>query len=142
MDIDWSRLIEMATKVMEYAYAPYSGIRVGAALLCRDGRVFTGVNIENASYGLTICAERVAVFNAISSGCRDFVALVIASNTEDPLYPCGACSQVLAEFVEDIEILSISTTTNKSIKIRLSQVLPIAKDLRNRIANVIKKRYS
>jgi len=91
-------LLEVAAKVAEKAYAPYSEYKVGAALLCADGTVFTGCNVENASYGLTICAERTAVFSAITAGHRDLVALAVVTLGEHMPYPCGACRQVLSEF--------------------------------------------
>ncbi|MBX3056480.1 MAG: cytidine deaminase [Anaerolineae bacterium] len=96
------RLIQAAVAVREQAYAPYSKYPVGAALLTPDGRIFTGVNVENASYGLTICAERTAVFKAVSEGCREFVAVAVA--TENAGSPCGACRQVLAEFAGDVPV--------------------------------------
>ncbi len=89
-------LIAQAQTARQRAYAPYSNLAVGAALLTCDGRVFTGCNVENASYGLTICAERVAVGKAISEGARDFAAIAIVSETGAT--PCGACRQVLVEF--------------------------------------------
>ncbi|MCL4265229.1 MAG: cytidine deaminase [Anaerolineae bacterium] len=95
-------LIQAAVAVREQAYAPYSKYPVGAALLTPDGRIFTGVNVENASYGLTICAERTAVFKAVSEGYREFVAVAVA--TENAGSPCGACRQVLAEFAGDIPV--------------------------------------
>lgn len=94
-------LLERAAKALRAAYAPYSGYRVGAALLCADGEVFTGCNVENASYGLTNCAERSAVFAAISAGRRDFVAMAVVAEGERMPYPCGACRQVLSEFCRE-----------------------------------------
>lgn len=94
-------LLEVAAKVAEQAYAPYSEYKVGAALLCADGTVFTGCNIENSSYGMTICAERTAVFSAITAGHRDFVALAVVAIGEHMPYPCGACRQVLNEFCRE-----------------------------------------
>jgi len=91
------KLVEMAVKASENAYAPYSKFKVGAAVLTDDGRIFTGVNIENASYGLTICAERVAIFKAISEGAKKIRVIAVFSKGSMP-YPCGACRQVLAEF--------------------------------------------
>lgn len=91
-------LILAAANAARHAYAPYSGFPVGAALLTADNRVFTGVNIENASYGLTICAERNALAAAIATGARDFSAIAIATNGAAAVPPCGACRQVLAEF--------------------------------------------
>lgn len=92
------RLADAALAAMKRAYAPYSGFRVGAALLSADGAVFTGCNVENASFGLTVCAERNAVFAAVSAGARDFTALAVASSGSVPPRPCGACLQVLSEF--------------------------------------------
>jgi len=91
-------LIEAARKALDHAHAPYSGYRVGAALLCMDGTVFSGCNVENASYGLTNCAERTAVFSAIAAGQTKVSAIAIAASNEPVPFPCGACRQVLAEF--------------------------------------------
>ena len=93
-----SELIDAAVQSLENAYAPYSGYNVGAALLCADGTVFTGCNIENASFGLTNCAERTALFAAIANGQTEFTAIAIAASGEPDPFPCGACRQVLAEF--------------------------------------------
>ena len=91
-------LIEAARKALKYAHAPYSGYKVGTALLCSDGSVFTGCNVENASYGLTNCAERTALFSAVAAGHRRFEAIAIAASGKPAPFPCGACRQVLAEF--------------------------------------------
>lgn len=96
-------LIAKAMEAREQAYAPYSHFAVGAALLAKSGRVYTGCNVENASYGLSICAERTAVFKAVSEGERDFEALAVV--TENGVTPCGACRQVLLEFGEDIQVI-------------------------------------
>ncbi|MBN1837844.1 MAG: cytidine deaminase, partial [Spirochaetales bacterium] len=99
MDFDRDRLLEEARAAAAQAYAPYSGFRVGAALLCADGTVFRGTNVENRSFGLTNCAERSAVFAALSAGCRTFEAIaVFALDSREPVPPCGACRQVLSEF--------------------------------------------
>ncbi|RDV84350.1 cytidine deaminase [Ammonifex thiophilus] len=98
-------LVRLALEAKERAYAPYSGIRVGAALLTRGGEVFTGVNVENASYGLTLCAERVAAVKAVSEGRKDWVTLAVAWNREEFCRPCGACRQVLFEFAPALRVL-------------------------------------
>ncbi|MDR3139602.1 MAG: cytidine deaminase [Treponema sp.] len=100
MEIDMETLFEEARKAADFAYAPYSRFRVGAALLAEDGTVFTGCNVENRSYGLTICAERSALVQGVGRGRRGFIALAIATpDSEDPVGPCGACRQVLSEFM-------------------------------------------
>jgi len=105
MNIDFDLLLDQAKSASEKAYAPYSGYKVGAALLCSDGTVFTGCNVENASYSFTICAERNAVFQAVAAGQRDFLALAIYVDGEVLFPPCGACRQVLAEFNPNLHIL-------------------------------------
>lgn len=92
------KLLAAALAARENAYAPYSKFKVGAAVETADGHIFTGCNVENASYGLTCCAERNAVFAAIGTGARSFKALCVVADTEEPVAPCGACRQVLAEF--------------------------------------------
>jgi cytidine deaminase len=101
-----AELIARARAARAFAYAPYSDFAVGAAVLTADGRVFTGCNIENASYGLTMCAERVALFKAISEGVREFRRLAIVADTEVLISPCGACRQVLWEFAPDLVLIS------------------------------------
>ncbi len=98
MTIDANTLIARARACLERAYAPYSRFRVAAAVLDEQGRIYTGVNVENLSYGLSMCAERVAVFTAIAAGSRRISAVAVASSGADLLSPCGACRQVLAEF--------------------------------------------
>ena len=93
-------LVKKAYDAKQYSYAPYSGFHVGAALLCSDGTVFTGCNIENAAYTPTSCAERTAVFKAVSEGYRSFRAIAVAGDGEEYLAPCGVCRQVLMEFCE------------------------------------------
>ena len=100
-EVDMNKLFAEARKAADFAYAPYSKFRVGAALLTADGTVITGSNVENRSFGLTICAERSAVVKAVSLGFRSFKALAISTPDSDvPVGPCGACRQVLSEFME------------------------------------------
>jgi cytidine deaminase len=98
-------LVAAAIEARQHAHAPFSKFLVGAALEDSDGRVWTGCNIENATYGLTVCAERVAVFKAMSEGARKFTRMVIAAETASPTPPCGACRQILWEFCGDIEVI-------------------------------------
>jgi cytidine deaminase len=96
--MDWDALLEVAWEARERAHAPYSKFHVGAALLAADGRIFPGCNVENLSYGLTNCAERVAIGSAIAAGARQFLAIAVVADTRVPISPCGACRQVLVEF--------------------------------------------
>ena len=96
--MEFAELIQKAKEAKEQAYAPYSGFHVGAALLCKDGTIFTGCNIENSAYGPTNCAERTAIFKAVSEGFREFEAIAIISDSKQPTAPCGVCRQVMAEF--------------------------------------------
>lgn len=114
-------LMELAKKARENAYIPYSKFAVGAALLASSGKVYTGANIENASYGLTICAERTAIVKAVSEGERKFSCIAIVADTPEPVLPCGACLQVMAEFHIDKLILGNLTTTRE---VKLSELLP------------------
>lgn len=102
---DYKQLLEKAKEAMNYAYVPYSKFKVGAALLCEDGKVYTGCNVENASFGATNCAERTAIFKAVSEGETKFKAIAIVSSSKDFTYPCGICRQVIGEFMKQGEII-------------------------------------
>lgn len=99
-------LLALATQMQQRSYVPYSHFPVGAALLCKDGTVFTGCNVENAAYGSTICAERTALVKAVSEGYTDFSAIAITGQGGDYCWPCGACRQMLYEFAPDLKILA------------------------------------
>lgn len=116
------KLYEMALKAREFAYAPYSGFKVGAAALTSDGIVFLGSNIENSSYGATVCAERVAIFKAVSEAKKNIVKIAIASDTEDFTYPCGICRQVINEFMPEGEIILGNGSEIKVYKV--SELIP------------------
>lgn len=116
-------LINMAFQAAKQAYAPYSGFTVGAALECEDGSVFLGCNIENAAYGDTVCAERVALFKAVSEGRRRFRRIAIAANSAAYCMPCGSCRQVLSEFSPEMEVLSVRED-GRYVSYRLSELLP------------------
>jgi cytidine deaminase len=125
MKKEYRSLAESAQKAQRNAYVPFSKFKVGAALLSKDGKIFTGCNIENSSYGLTICAERVAVFKAISSGASKFEAIAIVSDLSGFTSPCGACRQVLSDLAGNIDFVLMNK--KKQIKvIKLNSLLPFA----------------
>jgi cytidine deaminase len=128
---DLERLARLAKQACRHSYSPYSGVRVGAAILASDGRIFTGSNIENSSYGLTICAERVAATKAVSSGSRSFRMVAVASNLRGFTFPCGACRQFLAEFSDDLQVILVSQE-GRSKSFRLKELLPGAFSLRSK----------
>lgn len=107
-----NRLVESARKALKHAYSPYSHFSVGAAIMTKEGKIFTGCNIENVSYSLAMCAERIALFKAISEGHRSFDSLAISSSGSKAAFPCGACRQVLMEFNPDLKIFLDRTDSN------------------------------
>jgi cytidine deaminase len=124
MDV-YTRLLEQARLAREKAYAPYSRFAVGAALLTEDGEIITGCNVENVSYGLTICAERVAAFTAVAAGRKIISGLALVADLPEPPTPCGACRQVLAEFAPKMWILCANLEGKQRI-FRLTELLPEA----------------
>ena len=121
--MDPESLVKLAIEAREKAFAPYSNFKVGAALAGPGGKVFAGCNVENASYGLSVCAERVALWKAVSEGEREFVAVAVVSASEHPASPCGACRQLLWEFCGDIELI-IANLRGVRESHRLSQLFP------------------
>ena len=117
-----NELLKEAKKAAGNAYAPYSGFKVGAALLTGSGKIYSGCNVENSSYGLTNCAERTALFKAVSEGEKDFREILIYTDSEKLFYPCGACRQVLAEFADDLKITIVSSEEMEQTS--LKQLLP------------------
>ena len=118
-----SDLIAAARRAREHAHVRFSNFKVGAALETADGQVITGCNIENATYGLTMCAERVAMFKAISDGHRTFRRIAIVAETESPTPPCGACRQILLEFGGNLEVL-LGNLSRETARFQLSELLP------------------
>ncbi|MDD5938847.1 MAG: cytidine deaminase [Clostridiales bacterium] len=117
-------LVELAYSMLSRSYVPYSKFPVGAALLCSDGSVFTGCNVENAAYGSTICAERTALVKAVSEGHRDdFVRLAVVGESSDYCWPCGACRQMLYEFAPELELL-VGRADHTVTRLKLSDLLP------------------
>lgn len=128
MEIDqvqWAELERAARAAADRSYAPYSRFPVGAALLSADGSLFAASNVENASFGLSICAERAAVFRAVAEGCRHWVALLVYTPTPVPTPPCGACLQVLVEFAAGAEVYCICDS-EEVLRSRLDELLPVS----------------
>ena len=117
-------LIAAAWEAREQAYAPYSNFQVGAALLCEDGSIFKGCNIENCSFGATNCAERTAIFAAIANGKRKFKALAVCAQTDEPIMPCGVCRQVLAELAPNLTLILLGKNTR--METTIEELLPQA----------------
>jgi cytidine deaminase len=123
VNTQFTDLVRAASGARKQAYAPYSGFAVGAAVQCKSGAVFVGSNIENISYGLTICAERIAMASAVAAGEREFVAIAVVADTSEPIVPCGACRQFLAEFAPELIIVSATVRGGQKIE-NLSHLLP------------------
>lgn len=122
------KLVEAARVARQRAFAPYSGFSVGAALECSDGAIFTGCNIENSSYGLSLCAERVAIFKAVSEGRRDFVRIAVIADSHVPVRPCGACRQVISDlFGSQAEVIMANLSGAVELK-TVGEILPIPFD--------------
>ena len=124
---DSDRLVAAARAARERAVAPYSRFKVGAALLARDGTIYTGCNVENASYGLTVCAERVALLKALSEGAREFSQIAVVADTASPTPPCGPCRQLLWEYCGDIPVV-LANLTAISGQHQLKDLLPLPFD--------------
>jgi cytidine deaminase len=120
-------LVERATLARELSYSPYSRFAVGAALRTADGEIFTGANVENVSFGLTVCAERVAVFSAIAAGKTKFTGLAVVTDVPEPVTPCGACRQVLYEFAPDLWVVAANLQGQQRM-FRLPELLPAVFD--------------
>ena len=117
-------LIDLAIDASRKAYVPYSHFPIGAALLTKSGQIFTGVNIENASFGLTNCGERTAIFKAVSEGYKDFSHLVVYGKTKEPVSPCGACRQVMAEFFPEDMKVTLVAEDRSTVEMTVSELLP------------------
>ncbi len=127
MAVSDEELIKAATAVRENAYAPFSNFRVGSAIETEDGEIISGCNVESASYGLTVCAERVAVWNAISQGKRKIVKIAVVADTEELTPPCGVCRQIIWEFGGDIPVV-MANLKGKTETIQMNELLPRAFD--------------
>ncbi len=124
MDINFELLMNKAKEASKYSYSPFSKFAVGAAVLMSNGEIYTGCNIENSSFGLTICAERCAIFKAVSVGQKEILAIAIYSPNEDDCYPCGACRQVMYEFQGENEISVITEVNGTPVVRKMSDFLP------------------
>jgi cytidine deaminase len=120
------KLIEEARRVREFAYAPYSGFQVGAALLAKDGTIFTGCNVEVSNFSATVCAERTAVVKAVSQGMQDFTAVAVIADRPVPVSPCGQCRQTLNQFAPEMEVIMATTQSDEIEIMKLSDLLPRA----------------
>ena len=122
--METTNYLDLAVEVSQKAYVPYSHFPIGAVLLTKNGEVFTGVNIENASFGLTNCGERTAIFKAVSEGHREFSELYVYGETEKPVSPCGACRQVMAEFFEPDTKVTLIAKDRSTVEMTVSELLP------------------
>jgi cytidine deaminase len=129
MNVPVADLLAAARKAREFAVAPFSNFKVGAALLTPNGQVVTGCNVENATYGLTVCAERIALFKALSEGRRRFTQVAVIADTEEPTPPCGACRQLLWEFGGDLEVI-LGNLLKETARFKLSTLFPYPFDMR------------
>lgn len=127
--IDEGKLVEAARRARDISVAPFSNFKVGAAVETEDGKIYTGCNIESASYGLTVCAERVAIWKALSEGERKFKALAVVTGTDQPTPPCGTCRQIIWEFCKDTTVI-IANVKGDAQTVRMSELLPRAFDAR------------
>jgi cytidine deaminase len=125
--VKYKRLINHAQKAKRHSYSPHSNFRVGAAIVTKDGKIYSGCNIENSSYSLTICAERTAIFKAISEGHRKFSAIAITSDLKEEIPPCGACRQVLFDLAGNIDVIMVGEN-NSTKTCKLIELLPIPFD--------------
>lgn len=125
--MDFQQLYKLAIEARLRAYVPYSHFKVGAALLTVDGKVFTGANVENISFGLTSCAERNAIFAAVGAGACQFKQIVIVADSGEPVTPCGACRQVMAEFAPTLQVTS-SNLSGLVVEMNLTELLPRPKN--------------
>ena len=119
----YEELLKQAKLAKENAYVPYSKFRVGAALLAKSGIVYTGCNVENAAYSVTNCAERTALFKAVSAGEKEFLAIAVTSDSDDVTYPCGVCRQALVEFSPEMDVISSDRELNSEV-MKLCELLP------------------
>lgn len=124
MTVEPKQLIDEAIAASKQAHVPYSHFHVGAALLTTDGKIYRGCNIENASYGLTNCAERTAIFKAVSEGDKQFSAIAVVGDTDGPISPCGACRQVLAEFCDNHTQIILANLKGDFVITNINEILP------------------
>lgn len=117
-------LVKLAVEASKHAYVPYSNFPIGAAVKTKSGKIFTGCNIENASFGLTNCGERTAIFKAVSEGYRDFEEIAIFGETQNPVSPCGACRQVMAEFFDESAHVTLISSELKTVVMTVKELLP------------------